>query len=166
MTGTRPTSPAFTLIELLLVLVVVSTALAIAAPSLSGWGRGARLRDAGDAFLATAKWARMRAIASGQIHRLNVDPDNGRYWVTTQEGVEFVAATDDFGREQYVSDDAVLEMTDGEAQPLDAVTFYPTGRVSPPANVRLADDRGAIDIVCETPAEGFRLLKPGERVQQ
>ena len=68
----RPNHPGFTLIELLLVLVVISAALGIAAPSLSHWGRGQRLRDAGDEFLATVRWARAQAIANSRTYRLNV----------------------------------------------------------------------------------------------
>jgi hypothetical protein len=34
-----------------------------------------------------------------------------------------------------------------------------------PRRVRLADDRGEFSIVCQTPAEGFRILKPGEVIQ-
>ena len=45
---------------------------------MSGWGRGSRLRDAGDQVLALTRWARAQAIASSTVHRLNVDPQTGR----------------------------------------------------------------------------------------
>ena len=160
----RSSSSAFTLIELLLVLVVVSAALGIAAPSLSRWGRGQRLRDAGDEFLATAHWARAQAIATGRIHRLNVDAQAGRYWVTAQEGLEFVPLDVEFARETFVPANATLAMTDLQSRDLEFITFDPTGRTSPRV-VRLADDRGQVTIVCQTPAEGFRILKPGEVIQ-
>src|SRR5215211_7461140 len=105
---TRATHSAFTLIELLLVLVVIATALAVAAPAMSGWGRGSRMRDAGDQLLATTKWARAQAIAEGQIYRLNVDPQKSLYWVTVQEGTQFVPVDKDFGRETLAEDGATL----------------------------------------------------------
>ncbi len=160
----HPTHLAFTLIELLLVLVVISAALAIAAPSLGNWGRGQRLRDAGDEFLATARWARAQSIATGRIYRLNVDAREGRYWVTAQEGLEFVPIDADFARENTVPANATLELTAAASRPAEFVSFFPNGRTTA-AHVTLADDRGAIHIVCQTPAEGFRILKPGELIQ-
>lgn len=158
----------FTLIELLLVLVVLSAALGIAAPSISGWGRGQRLRDAGDGFLATARWARAQAIATSRTHRLVVDALNGRYWVTAQEGLEFVPLDKQFARETTVPANITLTMNDLESglesDVAEFIQFDATGRTSPRI-VRLADDRGEVTIVCQAPAEGFRILQRGEQVQ-
>lgn len=162
----RTTHPAFTLIELLLVLVVIATALAIAAPQMSGWGRGSRMRDAGDHLLATTRWARTQAIADGQVYRLNVDAANNRYWVTTQQGMEFVPVENSFGRETFGEDGATLQLVDDQQHPIEYVTFYPNGRISPPSRLSMADDRNHVDMVCKTPAEGFRLRKPGEVLQE
>ncbi|HEV2296165.1 MAG TPA: GspH/FimT family pseudopilin [Tepidisphaeraceae bacterium] len=161
----RPIHPrAFTLIELLLVLVVLSAALGIAAPAISGWGRGARLRDAGDDFLATANWARAQAIATSRVHRLNLDTQAGRYWVTAQQGLEFVPLDVDFARESLAPMNVTITMTDLQSRSVETISFDPTGRTSPRI-VRLADDRGQVTIICQTPAEGFRLLKPSEVIQ-
>lgn len=161
----RPHYPrAFTLIELLLVLVVLAAALGIAAPALTGWGHGQRLRDAGDAFLATANWARTQAIATGRVHRLHVDADAGRYWITAQEGLEFIPLDTEFARESFVPKKVTITMNGIESNDPDFITFDPTGRTSPRI-VRLNDDRGQITIVCQTPAEGFRILKPGEVIE-
>src|SRR4051812_41387822 len=94
----RRAHSAFTLIELVLVLVIISTAMAIAAPSLGGWNRGSKLRDAGDQFLAVARYARTQALANAQTYRLNIDPAGGRYWLTAQEGQGFVNLGNEFGR--------------------------------------------------------------------
>ncbi len=164
MKSCRTCSPAFTLIELLLVLVVLAMALGIAAPAISGWGRGSRLRDAGDEFLATANWARAQAIATSRIHRLNVDAQAGRYWVSAQDGLEFVPLDVEYARETLLPMNVTITVTDFESRSLDFLAFDPTGRTSP-RMVQLADDRGQVTIVCQTPAEGFRLLKPGEVIQ-
>jgi len=164
MTKLRPSSSGFKLMALLLVLVVIAMALSIAAPAISGWGRGSRLRDAGDEMLATIRWAQAQAIASCQIHRLNVDAPNGRYWISAQDGLEFVPLNTEFGRQTILGAVTVLQVTAAaaDAQPLEFITFYPTGRTTP-AHVRLADDRGQVQIVCDTPAEGFRLVSPEEQ---
>jgi type II secretion system protein H len=165
MRKSRPsTSLGFTLIELLLVMVVLAAALGIAAPSLSGWGRGQRLRDAGDEFLATARWARTQAIASQRVHRLNVDAQAGLYWVTAQEGLEFVPLEAEFARESHLPTGATIAVTDLETRDVAFISFDPTGRTSPRV-VRLADERGQVTIVCPAPAEAFHILKPGEVIQ-
>ena len=41
-----PRQSGFTLLELILVMVIICTALALAAPSLNGWARGSKMRDA------------------------------------------------------------------------------------------------------------------------
>ena len=160
----HPAAAAFTLLELVLVLVIISIALAAAAPALRGWSRGSRLRDAGDQFLALTRWARAQAIASSTVHRLIVDEQTGRYWVTAQVGLEFQPVASDFGQEFFVPDGATISMTDEQSRRFEFIAFQPTGRTSP-RQVRIADDRGAIDIVCETPAEGFRIIKQGEAVR-
>ena len=151
---------AFTLIELIVVMMIISIALAVAAPSLSGWNRGSRLRDATEQFLALTRWARVQAIATSRVHHINVDAQTGRYWVSAQEGLEFVPVSSHFGDEFYAPDGATIEITDEQSQPADSIAFYPNGRTTP-RRVRLSDDRGEFELVCQTPAETFRLLKPG-----
>src|SRR3954471_5099811 len=85
-------SRAFTLLELVMVMVLIVIILSIAAPSLRGWSRGSRLRDATDDFLSLTRYARTQAIAKSAICRVNVDPGSGRCWVSMQDGQKF---TDD-----------------------------------------------------------------------
>src|SRR5687768_10268701 len=63
---------AFTLIELVVVLVVLTVTIAITAPSLRGWSQGAKLRDAGQQLLAATAFARSQAAATATPHRLIV----------------------------------------------------------------------------------------------
>jgi len=163
---TRASHPeAFTLIELLLVLMVIASTLAIAAPAMSGWGRNMRLRDAGDQLHATTKWARAQAITNGQVYRLYVDAHAGSYWIGVQDGTDFVQLDDEFSREIQLETGQTIKLTDEKDQPVEFVTFYPTGRISPTCNLSISDDRGHVDMICRTPAEGFRMRKPGEVLQ-
>ena len=43
-------------------LIILCVALAVTAPSLSGWNRGSKSRDAGEQFLALTRWARTQAL--------------------------------------------------------------------------------------------------------
>src|SRR2546421_9085952 len=107
----RPQLRGFTLLELVLVLIILCIALAAAAPSLTGWGKAAKLRDAGDQFLAVTRWARTQALADAQVYRLNVDSSAGTYWVTVQNGQQFVAPGSEFGRVFSVPDGFAIAMT-------------------------------------------------------
>jgi general secretion pathway protein H len=159
----RHHAAGFTLLELVLVLVIMSIALAVAAPSLRGWSKGARLRDAGDQFLAVARWARGQAVAESHVYRLNVEPSTGRYWVTVQNGMEFGPTGSSFGQMFELPAGLDISMTDGSSQQLSVVDFYPTGRTQA-ASVRITSDDGfAVDIVCPSPAEGFALASTLEQ---
>ena len=81
---TSPTGPsdrratgAFTLLELIAVLVLISAVLAIAAPSLRGFVRGRQTAEAAAQMLSLTHLARSRAASQGCIHRLNVDTETG-----------------------------------------------------------------------------------------
>jgi prepilin-type N-terminal cleavage/methylation domain-containing protein len=140
------TSRGFTLLELILVMVILCTALAITAPSLRGWSHGARLRDSAEQFLAAARYAHTQAIA-----------ENGAYWITIQDGEQFVNVGSDFGRVFTVSEGVRMQVTAPDSPgPVEFIEFYPSGR-SMPALARFSDEVASIDVECRSPAEGFRL---------
>jgi prepilin-type N-terminal cleavage/methylation domain-containing protein len=157
----------FTLLELVLVLLILCIALAAAAPALTGWGHASKVRDAGDQFLAVARWARTAALADAQVYRLNVDSRSGTYWLTTQNGTQFVPLGSEFGRIFNVPDGFAIAMTtfgQDQQQTLSAVDFLPNGRTTP-ARVRIGKTDGdAVDLECPSPAEGFRLAADAQEV--
>jgi type II secretion system protein H len=155
----RPRHRAFTLLELILVLVIISIALAMAAPSLRGWSRGGKLRDAGEQFLATARYARTQSAAEARIYRLNVDPQAGTYWLTADQDGQQVLLGNEFGRVFALPQGFGIAMTEGP-RPLSYVEFYPTGRTQPAAVRLTADDGFTFDLECPSPAEGFAIVKP------
>src|SRR5438067_6050559 len=102
----------FTLIELITVMVIICIVLAMAAPSLQGWSRGSKLRDAGDQFLAVARYAQAQSVSEARIYRLQVDAKAGRYWLLAQDGPDLVELGTDFGHPFSIPEDFRLEMTD------------------------------------------------------
>src|SRR5688572_1451449 len=156
---------AFTLLELLFVLLVISTALALAAPSLGGWRRGQRVRDAGEEFRAVARHGRALAIANSQVHRLYVDPNNGRYWLMAQDGPDFVNLGTGMGRVFSVPEGCRISMvnsTAGASSPVEFVEFYPTGRMQPLASVVIAGDTDETYVLeSPSPAEGLITASAG-----
>src|SRR5436309_3292729 len=102
---------AFTLLELILVMVIACMAMAIVAPSVSNWSRGGRLRDSADEFIATARYARSQAVASGVLYRMTVDASAGAYQLTMQQiSVDFVPLGNSWGRQFTVRDGVHMEL--------------------------------------------------------
>lgn len=161
----RPGHRGFTLLELVLVLMIVGAALAMIAPSLGGWNRGSRLRDAASDFAATARWARTQAVSTGKVHRLRVDAAAGSYWVMTQDGEEFVVDESNIGRRVTLPEGFAIELTGEQDRPLEHVEFDPTGTTQP-ARVRIVSDVGrSIIIECLSPSDRFRVVQVQEEAQ-
>jgi prepilin-type N-terminal cleavage/methylation domain-containing protein len=152
---------AFTLLELVLVLVIIATVMALAAPSLRGFWRGADARDAATQLLSVIQWGRIKAVSDSTIYRLNIDARDGRYWLTMQDGGEFVDVGSDFGQTFTLPAQMRIELRD--ATTTDSIEFHPNGR-SEVATIHLLgpDDGEERRIACPSPAEPFRLLSPGE----
>jgi Tfp pilus assembly protein FimT len=157
-------------------MLIACTALALAAPSMRGWSRGARLRNAADEFVSMTRLARTKAVTDAAIYRVQIDRQTGTFKLMVQQGTQFVEVQDGLGRSaSRLPDGGSIEISrtvDGggasafSAQPpsadggLYAVNFYPTGRTDP-ARVRISDGAGhSIDIECASPAEQFRVVLP------
>jgi Tfp pilus assembly protein FimT len=167
----RRPRPAFTLFELVLVMVVITAALAIAAPALRGVARGAKMREAATEFLTTCQWARTNAISTARIHRLVIDPTAGTYRVMVQQADEFVAPGTEWGEINKIPDGYQMTFTKADSilgtagTPGNYVDFYPTGRTDPARVQITAPDGETATIVCLTPSEAFRILRPGEVIR-
>jgi len=69
----------FTLVELLLVMALLTTVFALAAPSLAGFFRGRTLDNEARRFLSLTRYAQTRAVSEGIPVVLWVDREAGRY---------------------------------------------------------------------------------------
>src|SRR5688572_1587989 len=58
--------PAFTLLELIVVLLVLSVLFAMAAPSFSGFGAGRAAHQTASQIVTLARWAREQAVTEGR----------------------------------------------------------------------------------------------------
>ena len=75
------TRPAFTLLELLLVLALLVVLAGLAMPMFAGSFTSLKLRRATDQVLAVWIQARTAAIESGQLHQFRFQTDSGDYLV-------------------------------------------------------------------------------------
>ncbi|MFC1494450.1 GspH/FimT family pseudopilin [Thermodesulfobacteriota bacterium] len=152
-------STGFTLLELILVMVIISTLLAIASPSLQGFFTSRRTNDAASNILSLMKLARTQAITEGRIYRLNLDTDKRSYWLTAVEEGIFNELKTEFGRTFILPVDTSVEL---EKETKDDLTekyieFYPEGWAQS-GLIRLTDRRGdVIEIMSSSPLERYRV---------
>ncbi len=154
---------AFTLLELVLVMGIVCTVLALAAPSLRGWSRGAVMNAVTAEFLAATRWARTQSVSECRVYRLQATEEG--YLLAAQEGQEWVEPDSSLGRPRALPAGWRIQLTrlsDGSGAMID---FYPTGRCDPARVLFIADDGRSVEVRCDTPAEGFRVdLTPAARM--
>ena len=95
---TAPSVPAFTLIELILVMAVIASVLAMSAPVLRGFFASRQAADTAAHMLALTRWARSHAVTRGQPCRLIIDSQAGQYWLAVQEGSAYVVMEGELAR--------------------------------------------------------------------
>lgn len=159
----------FTLIELIVVLMLISITLAIAAPSMRGWGRGQKLKDAATEFLAATGNARARAVAEAKPFAVEIKTADNTYSVKSVEpGGERKPVPGDFGQDTALPQDFTIKLTTGGATagPDSSVAageaillFFPDARCTP-ATVEIASPTGDVmQLASQSPAEPFRKVE-------
>ena len=149
----------FTLLELVLVMVIICTVLAMASVSLRGFFASRRTADAAAQIVALTQFARAQAAAEGRVYRFNVDTDSGKYWLTMQEQGTFETIPSEFGRVFLLPEGTTARwLMPLESDPVDWIPFYPDGRTEP-VHIRLTGRQGeTADVVCLSPTERFRVV--------
>ncbi len=153
-------SCGFTLLELIVVMVILSTVLAMAAPSLRGFFGSRQTHDTAAQILALTQLARSQAISEGIIYRLNFDTKQRTYWLTAQQSGTYEIPKTEFGRMFTLPKDMVMELEDIDEDDDDMfIAFTPQGTVTA-ATVRLIDRRGrALEVMCPTVTESFSIVE-------
>jgi general secretion pathway protein H len=153
----------FTLLELVLVMVVICTVLAMAAPSLRGFFAGRQTADAAAGLVALTQLARSQAVSEGTPYRLNLDATTGTYRLTVQAGGAFEALNSEFGRVFSLPQGVQLDLSvDGEDAGRSYVSFFPDGSTEP-ATITLTGRQGdRVTIRCLSPADSFHVVQPDQ----
>ncbi len=156
----RGRGEGFTLLELILVMVILSTVLAMAAPSLRGFFASRQTHDTAAQILALTQLARSQAISEGIIYRLNFDTRQRTYWLTAQQAGAFEELRTGLGQVFTLPKDMVMELEDIEEEDMDMfLAFTPQGTVTA-GTVRLIDRRGlALEVTCPTVTESFSIVE-------
>ena len=161
MTSRRTTSGgAFTLLELVLVLAIMAIAMAVIAPSLSAYAKGRDTVNAAGLFVATARWCRVQAIATGNLYRLNLDTSANKWSVTADRGGGNFAQVDgQFGA--YTLPDGVRMTSDAptlDKSQMQTIEFDPSGRSDPATVHFLGQKNSSADVACDTPSDLYHVL--------
>lgn len=159
----------FTLLELILVMVIISVLLSMAAPSLRGFFASRKAHDAAAGILSLIRFARTQAITEGRNYRLNLDETGGAYWLTVNDAGGYAMLETDLGRKFLLPEHTSMkiEMDDDDSREDDDdsdgyIEFYPKGRADV-CTIRLFDQNGdEVDVLTETPAERYRVVIPEE----
>lgn len=159
----RTKSHGFTLIELVLVMVIAAVAMAIVIPTLSHSVQGRRCGDIAAQVCALAGYARTEAISQGTAYRLNFDPAGHEFWLTMQQGGEFVELGEEFGRHFAVPPELTIStdlQTQGDGL---YIQFTPDGRCDP-GTITVRDDRNSqVQVSCLSATETYRVVDPNQK---
>ena len=158
-TGLNAKRAGFTLLELVLVMVIICTVLAMASASLRGFFGSRRTADAAAQIVALTQFARGRAAAEGRVWRMNLDTQGGKYWLTAQKAGTFETIPSEFGRVFLLPEGTSAEwVAPAGAQLRGWIPFHADGRTEA-AHLRLTGRQGqTADIVCDAPAERVRVV--------
>jgi prepilin-type N-terminal cleavage/methylation domain-containing protein len=153
----------FTLLELILVMLILSTVLAMAAPSLRGFFGSRKTHDEAAQILALTQFARSQAISEGIIYRLNFETRERTYWLTAQQSGAFEKLKTEFGQVFTFPNDIIAELEDVEKEDNEMfLEFTPQGTVTA-GTIRLIDRRGLVlKVTCPTVTESFSIVESQE----
>lgn len=179
---TRRSNLAFTLLELVLVLAVMTIVVGMVIPRLSSFGRGRAMGNTANQIVSLAQWARAQAVSQGVSYRLNVDATKRTYWLTMQTGATYENMLQSLNANQtpttydqvgqdwgqtFTAPDGVNVVCNVPPQPDGTyIEFRPSGRTDP-GTLQISDANGGmIEVGCLSATEEFHVLSDDERKQE
>jgi len=153
----------FTLLELILVMLIMTTVLALSGPSLKGFFSMRQIDSAAAQIVALTQYAQSQAVCEGRIYRLNFDVIHRTYWLTVQDQGAFVDPDTQWGRVFQLPQGVKMEVTDLKVDGLvNYVDFSPLNRTTP-GLIRLTSPKGDhFNIMCRSATEPFTLVDDSE----
>ena len=153
---------AFTLIELVLVMLIIGLLLAVVAPSLAGLLRSQRLDGAARTVAGMLKEARVRAASDAKPYRLVIDTDDNTCWleVLTPEGFERPKSS--VGKRLELGKNLVIELDGGTIEGPNLMVRVEADGTCELAQITLTrpQDEKQVAVYCKTPTEPYQVGKP------
>ncbi|AQQ71387.1 type II secretion system protein H [Limihaloglobus sulfuriphilus] len=154
----------FTLLELILVMVILSTVLAMAAPSLSGFFSGRQLRWSAEHVVMLTRYAHTQSIHQSRIYRLSFDLNQRQYRLSSLDRGEYVDQDEQLKSRFNISEGIELEFDNFDRDgSLYFIEFTPEGYCRQ-CRIEFRDETGrGWEILCPSPAEKFFIREIEDR---
>jgi len=161
----------FTLLELILVMVLMCSILALVAPSMRNFFVSRQSANAASQIVSLIQLARTQAVTEGRPYQLNWDTGAETYWLTAQDpnGPDFIPLNTEFGRTFTLPDGASFDLS---ADPNAALTgnyieFDPDGTSTAAAIGLIGREGDTLWIMTPTLTDSFRVVaSPQAQIQQ
>ncbi|MCI0498153.1 MAG: prepilin-type N-terminal cleavage/methylation domain-containing protein [Planctomycetales bacterium] len=151
---------AFTLLELILVMILLCTVLAMAAPSLRGFFSSRKINDIAEQMLIMTRYARLQSICEGRLYRVNFDPTRREYWLSVLRDSAYERLGSSFGTRHSIPAD--IELTAEDVLQDGSIYYFefnPQGYTKA-CSIALRDNRqNHVALVCYSPMENFELIE-------
>lgn len=133
-TGNDGGARGFTFIEMLVVLLLISAMLAVAAPAFQRTQRQVRSRSAARLLMASINYAHQISVMRGRQARVAMNLRNKTFWIETRNergGFEKLLSSE--ARERTLPEDTVVEPQPEPDSDAYFITFFPDGTAEPRA---------------------------------
>ena len=155
---------AFTLIELILVMMIITIVVGAVVPSLRGFTMGRSAKNTATRILAMTHYARTQAISEGRTYRLNYSDRDRAFWLDYTDGGTMntdIAERLDVDERLTVSTKDMQTGSTGDQY----IEFRPGGRTDPASIVITDQSNAQIEIAASSATEMFRILPESERTR-
>jgi prepilin-type N-terminal cleavage/methylation domain-containing protein len=149
----------FTLLELILVMIILCTVLAMAAPSLRGFFSSRQMMDLAEQIQTLTRYARIQAVSEARYFRLEFDLTEREYGLTVMKEGRYEILKKTFGLWYTLPTDLELEFENVDRAGGKYVLNFDLQGHSKPCRIRMRDSKNnRIDLVCRGPVENFELI--------
>ena len=155
---------AVTLLELILVMIVLCTVLAMAAPSLRGFFSSREISDTSYTIAALMNYASNQAITQSNYYRFNYNTENQQYWLTHLEDGQYEILKNEYGKKHEVSKDIKVYLLDWiRAEGFYCVEFSPLGHKTTGRMRLINPQENMVDIICLSSTEAYQVIEYKEK---
>jgi len=149
----------FTLLELVLVMIILCTVLAMAAPSLRGFFSSRQMHDMAEQIQLLIRYARIQAVSEARYYRLEFDLSRREYGLTVLTDSRYIPLEKSFGMRYTLPADVELQFENVQNVEGKYVLQFDLQGHAKECRIRLCDSKNnRIDLICLSPVENFELV--------